>query len=162
MPNSPNGFGRLLDLLFLCSKEIGILKTRKVLQGEIKKNQSLTNSDALFIVSAISEELNISEQEIYNGTGRKNDRRYAIGFCAYYLHYVYHYDMQEVQFMLRQKNEWVIYKYSLVIKELNPKHTSDQRYIDIKKSLDIRMSQRRGKKKQKNEKAYRATAIAGK
>lgn len=153
---------RLIEVFLLSIDKIGIQKTNKALKGEIKKNQSLNNSDATFIVSAVAAIMKITEEEIYGGTGRKNERVYAIGFCAYYLHYVYEYDMEEVQYMLRQKNEWVIYKYSLLIKELNPEHSSDKPFIQIKTLLDQRVKEHRKprKKKVNNEKGNRAGAVA--
>lgn len=159
MSRSRTGGGRLLDVFLLAVDELGIQKTNKALRVEIKKKKSLTNSDAFFIVSAVAELLEISVEEIYRGTGRKNDRRYAIGFCAYYLHYIFKYPMDEVCYMLRKQNEWTVYKYSLSIKCLNPNHASDQPYIEIKELLDKRVQEhkkQRNKKKSTNEKANRA------
>lgn len=153
---------RLDETVLLCIDQIGIENTIRALKGEIKKNQSLHNSDALYIVNLVSEVLDISEREIFSGTGRKNDRRYALGFCTYYLHHVYKYDMEEVRYMLRKNNEWAIYKYSALIERLNPQHNSDKKYIEIKKVLDVRVHEhvKRNKKKKRNEKNKRAGATS--
>ncbi len=153
-PHKPT-VARLIEIAFLAVDKLGIDKTIRTLQGEIKKVVSLQNSDAYFIVSAVSEMLDIPEDEIFHGTGRKNERRIAVGFCAYFLHYIYKYDMEEVRFMLRKENEWTLYKYSKLIEELNPQHNSDKKFIQIKELLLTRVQGhiKRNKKKVRNEKA---------
>lgn len=159
MPRSRTApVARLFELFLLSIDKIGIKNTNKALRVEIKKYQSLFNSDALFIASAVAEIFEIPVEEIFYGTGRKNDRRYAVGMCAYYLHYIYEYDMEEVCYALRKDNEWAVYKYSQTIKNLNPAHASDRRYIEFKKLMDIRVTGHRKlrKKKLRNEKQKRA------
>jgi hypothetical protein len=164
MSRSPkSNVARLIEVGLKAVDKLGIDHTVKTLLGEIKKYQSLHNSDAFFIVSAVSEVLDIPEDEIFYGTGRKNERRYAVGFCAYFLHYVYKYDMEEVRYMLRKDNEWTLYKYSALIEKLNPQHNSDKQFIAIKELLQSRVQDhiKRNKKKLSNEKNKRARAAIG-
>jgi hypothetical protein len=107
--------------------------------AEVKKSYA-DNIHSKFVLEIISQSLKITIKEIMYGTGRKNARAYAIGFACYYLHYVFKYDMDEVKYMVN-KNVWVCYKYSDKIKQLNPNHTSDRKYLDYRNELDKQVQQ---------------------
>lgn len=77
----------------------------------------------------------ISGDEILHGKGRKNERYYAVGFCAYYLHWIYKFDMEAVAILL-EKEISICYKSSYAIKNLNQNHPADDRYKKTKLSLD--------------------------
>jgi uncharacterized membrane protein YkgB len=71
------------------------------------------------------------------GLGRKNERRIAIGLCAYYLHYAEWFNV-EIEKVTEFLNKSVVlcYKYSRQVCKLNPAHSSDQKYIKIKEDCD--------------------------
>lgn len=104
-----------------------------------KRNAFRKNNHLKIVLSLVSEAMEVSKEEIISGIGRKNERAMAIGFCAYYLHYVFGYDMAEqVQYMLSQ-DMWTCYKHSKKIKSLKKTLPSDEKLYMIKEDLDKRI-----------------------
>lgn len=132
----PNSLARLLETVFNGIEEIGFDGTIKCLSRAVKISRSKKNPDAVFVVNLVAENLKITPKEIYAGIGRKNNRIYAIGFCAYYLYYICRHDMESIQYMLDKEELWVLYKYSSLIRGLDPKNPNDIPFFELKKVMD--------------------------
>lgn len=126
---------RLVECVLLSIDEIGIARTILNIEAGRKKLVLIGNVHSTVVLQNVSKEFNIEVDEILKGTGRRNDRLYAIGFCAYYLHHIFGYEMEDVVIML-DKDISVCYKYSKVVKNLSPRHSSTKKYLTIKNQLD--------------------------
>lgn len=112
------------------------LARRIELEINRKRNAFRKNNHVKIVLSQVSEAMQVTKDEIISGSGRKNERVIAIGFCVYYLHYIFGYDMAEqVQYMLDQ-DVWTCYKHSKKIKSLKPHLANDEKLLVIKKTLD--------------------------
>jgi hypothetical protein len=129
----------LIDAVLVSVQKVGIAKTIYNLSMGLKK-ESLSKAvkainDTNIVIHAVADKFDITADEILFGKGRKNERLHAIGFCAYYLHYIYKYEMDDVTVLLN-KDISVCYKYSKIVIGLNPGHKSDQIYLGVKVELD--------------------------
>lgn len=115
---------------------VGIEKTIINVTNGLKKENMAEYPCFLTVITEVGKTLDITTKEILYGTGRRNERHYAIGFCAYYLRYIYKCKMEIVTILL-EKDESVCYKYSRMIQKLKPQHSADLRYIRFKEALDI-------------------------
>lgn len=107
---------------------------------EIEINRKRTafrkNNHVKIVLDLVSEAMGVTRDEVISGNGRKNERVIAIGFCAYYLHYIFGYDMAEqVSYMIDQ-DVWTCYKHSKKIKSLKPSLPNDLKLLQIKEVLD--------------------------
>lgn len=132
---------RLIDPVLQAIEEIGINNVIGCLKREIKKSQAKKNPDAVFIVALVCNNMQLCAKEIYSGKGRKNDRIYALGFCTLYLHHSLCYDMEFVKFMLQKDEEWILYKYSKLIKELDEHNPNDRPFCELKKKMDTEVTE---------------------
>ncbi len=125
----------ILDKLFKAIDSIGLKRTEQVLNAACCEEILVDNEDVQHVVTIISDKFNIPIGELINGSGRKNERRFAIGFCSYYLNEIYKMDYMDIAIYLK-KHLTIVQKYTLEIKKLNPKHISDQKYCHMKMVLD--------------------------
>jgi hypothetical protein len=128
------------------------LARRIELELNRKRNSFRKNAHVRIVLPLVAGAMGITEQEILNGTGRKNERVIAIGFCAYYLHYVFRHDMEDVQYMI-DRDLWTCYKNSNLIKNLKDHLSSDEPFIVIKKLLDKQIMEAIHNLKKKNKKS---------
>lgn len=132
MPAQPDVFNQLLRTV----EAIGNERTFELLKDAEFQEVVIDNEDAKFVIENVGDAFDIPISEIIYGYGRKNERKYAIGFCAFYLHYGYGYNMEkDIQYFLK-KDLTLCHKYSKLITKLNPKHVHDRKYIEIKDRLD--------------------------
>jgi len=103
----------------------------KALSGDVQFDNPLVQK----VVLAVSQKMNITAYEIVNGSGRKNHRKYAIGFCCFYLIKNYEVDADEVAQYLK-KDTSLCYKYLKDVTNLNGKLISERMYYEIKMEFD--------------------------
>lgn len=125
----------LIDQLFRTVEEIGIPNTMSILKNAQFDKIEFDDSKVEKVVRRVAEHFNIPIYEIIFGNGRLNDRKYAIGFSAYYLRHCHDYSMEEVSQLLK-KEVTLCHKYCKLILQLNDKFRSDEKYKEIKKKLD--------------------------
>ncbi len=131
---------QLLDEVLRCVGNIGYEAT---LEGVRKlQSQTITFSDERVnkVVMLVCEEINISTHEIVYGSGRKNERKFAIGLCAYLLHSEEFFDipMNDVADFLGKEAQ-LLYKHSKIVQRLRPNNTVDKKYLEIKTSVEQRL-----------------------
>lgn len=132
MPAQPDVFNQLLRTV----EAIGNERTYEILKEAEFQEIKFDNQDAEFVTTKVAAAFGIPLHEIIYGYGRKNERKYAIGFCAYYLHYNYGYNMEkDIQHFLK-KDLTLCHKYCKLISKLNPRHVHDMKYMEIKDQLD--------------------------
>jgi hypothetical protein len=127
----------VLDEAVRTVEKIGYDKTIELLQKAQQGEVSFEDKKVEKVIELVAKSVNISAYEILNGNGRKNERKYAIGFCAYYLHHAQFFsmDMDLVKDHL-QKDITTCYTYSNLIKKLNPNHFSTKLFYSMKVELD--------------------------
>lgn len=129
--SSPDLFNQLLRTV----EAIGIDQTDAVLKQAEYQEVKLANKHVEFVVATVANGFGIPIHEIVVGNGRKNDRKYAIGFAAYYLHFIYNYTMDEVKDFLK-KDVTLCHKYLKLVQKLSDRHISDKNYLELKKQFD--------------------------
>lgn len=138
MPAQPDVFNQLLRTV----EAIGNERTFEILKEAEFQEIKFDNDDAEFVTTKVATAFGIPLHEIIYGFGRKNERKYAIGFCAYYLHYNFGYNMEkDIQYLLK-KDLTLCHKYCKLITKLNPRHVHDKKYMDIKDQLDPLMKKK--------------------
>lgn len=75
------------------------------------------------------------------GVGRKNERRYAVGFVTYYLHESFNYDIEDIAYMLAGPSKWTLYKHLDGLEKLNPKFEFEKKLLQMKKRFDEKVSE---------------------
>ncbi len=127
----------LVDTAVATALKIGVDKTIEVLKAAQYQHIQIEDSRANFIVDIVSRYMPIPAHEIMFGNGRNNDRKYAIGLCAHYLHSEKYYNipMEEVAVMLQKKSN-ACYIYAKEIDKLNPRIHHNAKLITIKETLD--------------------------
>lgn len=128
----------LLDEMFRCVEKLGYDLTMNLLKKGQYDEIQFTDDRVRSVVEEVSLLTGVPIYEIVQGNGRKNDRKYAIGFCTYYLYMpeFYGLDMQDIQNHLCKETLTLCYKYAKMIKKINPNHVSDKRYYEWKLILD--------------------------
>lgn len=129
----------LIDQLFRTVETIGIERTDQILQEAQFKGIVYTNKDVEFVVKTIAKGFQIPEHEIYFGIGRKNDRKWAIGFCVHYLTVVFEYETDDVADFINKEFS-LCHKYSKLVDEINPKHYVEARYAELKTRFDLQIT----------------------
>ncbi len=124
----------LMHNLFALVEVVGVDATNKILETQLSRKHS-DNPTAKFVLDEVSKELNLAVTEILYGSGRKNDRYFALGFCCHYLHDHYEYDMEKVEIFVGQTIS-VCYKTYKLIKNLTPGNPRDDEYLIKRTKLD--------------------------
>lgn len=127
----------LIDELFRTVEAIGVDNTLKTLRQAQFQEVKFDDKRVEAVVTLVSKKTSVPAYEILFGVGRKNERKYAIGFCAFYLHSpsFFNIDMEIVTDFLK-KDQNLLYKYSKLVQKLNPNHTNDKKFFDWKRELD--------------------------
>lgn len=131
--------GNALTEFLLAIEEMGNEKTAKALFHERKKCALQNNEDANAVLRIVSRVFKVPVTEITHGVMRKNDRQAAIGFCAYYLHFRFDYEMSMVAHKLN-KSQRLCYKYSKQIRDLKTTSKADKKYCAWKRLFDTEIS----------------------
>ena len=127
-------------MFILCIDRMGLRHTTRVLEKQVDTHRLQNNPDADFVLKMVSRTFKVPVEEIRIGVTRKNERIYAIGFCAYYLHCRFGYGMKQVGTLLR-KTEWTCYKYANLIQDLDPKSARDKHYVAWRKLFDKKVQE---------------------
>lgn len=114
---------------------VGVAATKKHVEKLFVENIRFDDIRVERVVCAVATEFNITTYEVIFGTQRSNERRLAVGFCAYYLINSFGYDVKVVKDKLK-KEKTVIYRMVGMVKKLNSKHAALQKYYEIKIKLD--------------------------
>lgn len=125
-------------VILLSIERMGVHKTAEALQQHMERVTWVSNPDALFILDMVSVVFKIPAEEIRRGVTRKNERRDAIGFCAYYLNTHLGYSIGQVSWML-MRSEDICYKYAALIRKLNANRTADKKYLQWRKLFDSKV-----------------------
>jgi hypothetical protein len=131
----------VLDEAFRCVEAIGYENTVEILKKAQSREIKFENKIAEKVITLVAEKTGISVYEILHGNGRKNERKYAIGFCALYLHSpeYFNIDIPEVAALLL-KDESSCYRYSKMVTRIKPICTSDKKFLEIKIELDTELA----------------------
>ncbi len=129
------GLNDLWNIVGQFIEQYGIDGAVKRLNASLSQEVKFDNDDVELVLVTISEKLNIPVAEIIFGNGRKNERKYAIGFCAFYLRNHFHYPTEQIIAFLK-KDESICHKYTRLISQLNPHHSHDKKYCELKKEFD--------------------------
>lgn len=127
----------LSNQLLRTAAKLGYDKTFEILQAAEYAGVPFTNKNVEFVITTIGEQMNLPNHEIIFGIGRKNDRKYAIGFAAHYLENKYKYSKEDVAKFLN-KDVSTCVKYANLIKKLAVKrrYDSNMDFLEKKASLD--------------------------
>lgn len=123
---------QVLELFLLSIEEIGIESTALALRQNLDRNAWLSHPDGLFVLRIVAQTFQIPVEEIRSGVTRKNDRRDAIGFCAFLLLKEFNYSVEQIGWMLN-RSPWIVYKHALVVKKLRQDQEADRKYLNWKK-----------------------------
>lgn len=107
-------------------------RTATALQQNLDRNAWLRHADGLFVLQIVAQTFQIPVDEIRSGVTRKNERRDAIGFCAYLLNKEFGYSVEQIGWMLN-RSPWIVYKYAGLVKKLKADRAADRKYINWKK-----------------------------
>lgn len=131
-------FASLIDELHKCVVLYGPEETLKILKEAQYKKIEYTDERVMAVVKKVCDVMNIAEGEIFYGKGRKNERRYAIGFCVYYLtaDAYFHIRFDEVKELLKKENVQILYWYKSIIDKLDSRHTHDKKLVEYKNKFD--------------------------
>lgn len=132
MSDDKNPWSLFSALLALRGEEGTCKILKAALTPEIKFDDQIVEN----IVRTICSKFSITVEELIYGTGRKNDRKMAIGFCTYYLHESQKLVVVEIADILK-KEESICRKAMRNMQQLNVKHVFDQHYIHFKNELDL-------------------------
>lgn len=117
---------------------LGIDKTFELLREAEFGGVPFVNKDVEFVITSIGSQMKLPNHEIVFGIGRKNDRKYAIGFAAHYLLEKYKYTKERVAEILN-KDVSTCMKYAYLIKKLDLKrrYEINQNFLEHKLQLDL-------------------------
>lgn len=114
---------------------IGLKRTEEILCLASKPDIAFSNKHVEYVVQVIADEFQMEIGEIIYGSGRKNERRLAVGFCCFYLYHVFHVHVNDIASQLK-KVPALVYRYKNEIVTLKPKHVADAKYCAIKEKFD--------------------------
>jgi hypothetical protein len=132
MSDAKNPWSLFSALLALRGEQGTCDYLQKGLTPEIKFDDAIVEN----IIRTVCGKFGISIEELIHGTGRKNDRKMAIGFCTHYLHQSQKLIIVEIASLLK-KDESICRKAMRNMASLNPRHITDQHYIHYKNELDL-------------------------
>ncbi len=128
-------FSQLINQLYETADFIGPEETERVLKQAQSGHVSFKNEHTQYVVTQVSQVMNIPIYQILYGTERKNDRIYAIGFATYYLHTIHEMNMEHIGSELNKSSTRCCIYYGKVIK-LNSRFKSDVPKLAWKERLD--------------------------
>jgi hypothetical protein len=129
---------RLIDALSLHIKTNGVEKTIKLLNYIGSTKNWLEDDYTNLVLDSVSEALSISVDEFVNSRYLRGENKIAIGFCIYYLYEKM--TLGEInRCIFKSKDKSLLSKYKTLIENLNPKYTTDVKYLKIKSILDKKL-----------------------
>ena len=114
---------------------VGIAKTREHLQKLYKDKIKFDDPNVELVIKCVSEITGLPIHEIIKGKGRANERKMAIGFCVYYIHYSFKLTMRDASSIMRTDLTGC-YRYCGDVCNLKPGHEADKKYLEWKAQLD--------------------------
>ena len=126
---------QILEELLTSVKVRGYKKTLSALKIETnKKIENLDDFDK-YVLDCVTEELNITINDLLFSRYTRGNNKYAIGFCVYYLNDKK--PMGEIhKKIFINKNKSLLTRYRQIIFNLNKSHKADIKFIEIKNNLD--------------------------
>ena len=126
---------QILEELLTSVKVRGYKKTLSALKTETnKKIENLDDFDK-YVLDCVTEELNITINDLLFSRYTRGNNKYAIGFCVYYLNDKK--PMGEIhKKIFINKNKSLLTRYRQIIFNLNKSHKADIKFIEIKNNLD--------------------------
>lgn len=126
----------ILEQLLKSVKIRGLKKTLNIIKIESTDDSLVFDERTNFILKSVSEVFNIEIIDIFNSRYVRGDIKYAIGFSVYYLYQEK--TLGEIaKKIFKNKNKTLLSKYRQMICDLNEQHISDEKYLKIKKVLDL-------------------------
>lgn len=126
---------QILEELLTSVKVRGYKKTLSALKIETnKKIENLDDFDK-YVLDCVTEELNLTINDLLFSRYTRGNNKYAIGFCVYYLNDKK--PMGEIhKKIFINKNKSLLTRYRQIIFNLNKSHKADIKFIEIKNNLD--------------------------
>jgi len=126
---------QILEELLTSVKVRGYKKTLSALKIETnKKIENLDDFDK-YVLDCVTNELNITINDLLFSRYTRGNNKYAIGFCVYYLNDKK--PMGEIhKKIFINKNKSLLTRYRQIIFNLNKSHKADIKFIEIKNNLD--------------------------
>lgn len=134
----PSPSSSLIDQLFRTVETLGVERTDTILKEAQFQGIVFPNKDVEFVITTVASAFEIPVHEIYYGAGRKNDRKWAIGFCIHYLNTQYDYSLEQIAHFIN-KDVSSCHKYGKMICSINAKNFAEKRYMELKELFDIRL-----------------------
>ena len=126
----------ILEQLLKSVKIRGLKKTLNIIKVQSTDDSLVFDERTNFILKSVSEVFNIEIIDIFNSRYVRGDIKYAIGFSVYYLYQEK--TLGEIaKKIFKNKNKTLLSKYRQMICDLNEQHISDEKYLKIKKVLDL-------------------------
>lgn len=126
----------ILEQLLKSVKIRGLKKTLNIIKVESSDDSLIFDERANFILESVSKIFSIEISDIFNSRYVRGDIKYAIGFSVYYLYQEK--TLGEIaKKIFKNKNKTLLSKYRQMICDLNELHSSDVKYLKIKKELDL-------------------------
>jgi hypothetical protein len=125
----------IIEELLNSIKTLGYKKTLNVLRVEKKKEGEEIDEFDKFVLDTITNEFQITLEDLLYGRYIRGEIKYAIGFVVYYL-----YEKKTLgqihKNIFKFKNKTLLSKYRQIILDLNKSHKADEKFITIKQKLD--------------------------
>jgi hypothetical protein len=132
----------LIDQMYETVSVVGVKKVQEILKSAQYDGWQYPNKDFEFVAKNVATTFSVPIHELVDGTGRKNDRKMAIGFCVYYLKN-FGYDIYTDISAFMNKEPSTCFRYCKLVKELNAansnnkkKNISIETYLEYKEKFD--------------------------
>ena len=126
----------ILEQLLKSVKIRGLKKTLNIIKVESSDDSLIFDEKVNFILESVAKIFSIEVSDIFNSRYVRGDIKYAIGFSVYYLYQEK--TLGEIaKKIFKNKNKTLLSKYRQMICDLNEQHISDEKYLKIKKELDL-------------------------
>jgi len=107
----------LLKEVVLTAESVGVERTIKSLQRSREEVFRFENRNVDKVLEAVCSVTSLTREEVLHGTGRKNGRKYAIGFFTYFLYHEFGYMMKDIQ-RYTNKNKSALTRYRADIEHI--------------------------------------------
>ncbi len=127
----------LLNQAVRTAAKIGIEKTYHLLQEAEYSGIVIDNKQVEFVLMNVSQIMSINIHEILHGNGRKNERKMAIGFSAYYLQDKFKFEQADVARHLNKSSN-TVHRYTKLVRNLSTKrhYEANRQFLEFKTKLD--------------------------
>lgn len=128
----------MLHELLRSIKIRGFRKTLNLLKNNQRKPVEIVEPLDIFIINAVCDVFNVTQDELLNGKYLRGENKYAIGMCVYYLYE--NKSLGEIhKRIFINKNKTLLSKYRQLIFDLKPSYKEDVKILAIKTELEKRI-----------------------